>query len=608
MTLPVALAELLDTSLALVGCAAIDVGLPLGDGPRYAGLFADANTTLWSGALRILQAIVAAAPFLVTGAVVAGCIRGLLGEERLRAWLGVGRRSGPLRAWLLGILLPVDSLGALPVAAEMRRSGVPGGTVLSFVLVAPVLNPISILYGLSNIVPHTLLFFAVGTFAVSTGIGRLWNRVIGSAHGEAVGDSIAGRSDDADAGAAGVEPNETATAFRPRFGSRPPGGLDRILLAATTAARSVVGPVAKDLALALLAVGLLGALLPHGLLQTSLTRENAWAPVLMGLVAIPAYVTPIDVMMHFGNIVRDGYSLGAAFALIVLGAGANVGVAAWVRRDYGLRPLLLFVALLIGSTLVIGLTADRTLVHGRADAADHTHAFDTFTRLPQVFDQNANLSWALGYVAAEIRQNQTSGTAEVAGLVALAALVVIGLAVRIPAVGRWVDRRTQPETIDPEAAIAGGDGNDAPPSGLSYELSARQLAAVGIVGVVTLAVAGLYLLYPPPGELMSEIGNIRLGLYDAIDEVDGEETARRTAQFRVQLDKLPTAIRIRGGTVTEAQLEAIGQMRHALDTTRKAVERADGEAADATNVLKARLMRRHLEDTFRTCKQAFQAE
>ena len=113
----------------------------LADGPGYTGFFADLDTTFWSGVLRIASAMVAAAPFLVAGVFAAGILRGMVGAERTRSILGVGHWSGPFRAWGLGVLLPICSLGALPVARELRRAGIPSGTVLSFVLVAPVLNP-----------------------------------------------------------------------------------------------------------------------------------------------------------------------------------------------------------------------------------------------------------------------------------------------------------------------------------------------------------------------------------------------------------------------------------------------------------------------------------
>ena len=68
----------------------------------------------------------------------------------------------------------IDSRGNPTVEVEVTlqgggfgRAGVPSGTVLSFVLVAPVLNPVSIVYGLSHIAPIMLVYFAVGTFVVA---------------------------------------------------------------------------------------------------------------------------------------------------------------------------------------------------------------------------------------------------------------------------------------------------------------------------------------------------------------------------------------------------------------------------------------------------------
>ena len=81
----------------------------LGDagGHGHVEVFTDFNTTFWSGVLRAVQAMVAAAPFLVGGLVVAGILRGIVGADRMRTILGVGHWSGPLRAWALGMLLPI---------------------------------------------------------------------------------------------------------------------------------------------------------------------------------------------------------------------------------------------------------------------------------------------------------------------------------------------------------------------------------------------------------------------------------------------------------------------------------------------------------------------
>ena len=530
--------------------------LILADGPGYTGLFSDFNTTFWSGVLRMAYAVVAAAPFLVAGVIAAGILRGMVGADRIGRILGVGHWSGPFRAWGLGVLLPICSLGALPVARELRRAGVPSGTVLSFVLVAPVLNPVSIIYGLSHIEPATLLYFAVGTFVVSVGIGLAWNR------------AIADRSDH--------RPEQLETA--------PRNSTHRLAIVADTAARGLVGPAFVDYGLALLAVGFLGAFLPHGVLQTGMTRDNVLAPIIMGLVAIPVYVTPTDVMMHFGHIVRDGYSLGAAFALIVLGAGANVGVANWLRRDYGIRPLLLFVLMLIGSTLIIGVTADRTIVHGKATMEDHTHAFDPFTRLARVPDQ-VGPSWVFENVRASIQKHE--GGAEAYGLALLGILTLAGILLRLTGDRFSVERLFEASTDEPQA------------SGPAWNptLSAGQLATAGILGMIGLATVGLYVFYPPVDELIEDMSVIRVEAYDAVRIADSIELDRRIIQWKRQMEKLPTSVQIRGGSVTDEGREDLREFLYSLETLQQHVR--------ARRKTEARMMRSYVERLYRKCCDNF---
>lgn len=527
--------------------------LLFGDGAGYSGLFADFDTTVWSAVLRIAQATVAAAPFLVAGALAAGLLRGMVGGNRVRAILGVGHWTGPLRAWLLGILLPICSLGAIPVARELRRAGIPSGTVLSFVLVAPVLNPVSIIYGLSHIALDMLLLFAAGTFCVSVGIGLVWNRL------------VAAERD--------AEPEEIEAV--------PRDSLARLAVAGGTAARALAGPAFVDYGLALLAVGVLGALLPHGVLQTGLTRDNPLAPVWMGLVAIPAYVTPTEVMMHFGHIVRDGYSLGAALALIVLGAGANVGVANWVRRDYGVKPLLLFVSMLIGSTFVIGLTADRVISNGNATVADHTHAFDSFTRLSSVSQNQANLGW----VYAELEKTVTYDQA--CGLALFVVLACSGLLLRLTGDGSG----SVESAANASAELTTPDWNPA--------LSPMQLCLAGVIGVLGLAALGMYIYYPAVDELFDDMNYVRANVYGAVREGDAAEAQRRITQWRSNAEKLPTSLMIRTGSVDDSLRTSVDDVLYSLDTLESYML--------AGKYREARAMVTYVDKVYGDCREEFRA-
>ncbi len=91
--------------------------------------------------------------------------------------------------------------------------------------------------------------------------------------------------------------------------------------------------------LALIAVSgtlLIGMLLPHGALQSSVEQNDPLAPALMTAVAIPIYATPMLAMSQLGMMFAHGNSPGAAFSLLLLGTGINIATLFWIAKNYGL--------------------------------------------------------------------------------------------------------------------------------------------------------------------------------------------------------------------------------------------------------------------------------
>ncbi len=131
---------------------------------------------------RTLQTALEAAPTLFCGLVLAGLIRGLIRPELLRRWFTNNSRIGPLRACAIGFLLPVCSFGVLPVAWELRRAGVARATGLTFLLMAPLANPLSLasalkkLGGQGVIALNTYLGLLLAACAVLAGVSILLGR------------------------------------------------------------------------------------------------------------------------------------------------------------------------------------------------------------------------------------------------------------------------------------------------------------------------------------------------------------------------------------------------------------------------------------------------
>ena len=201
----------------------------------------------------------------------------------------------------------------------------------------------------------------------------------------------------------------------------------RLAVVGDTAARGLLGTFPLDFALVVLSMGLLGAFLPYGTFQTAMRRENPFAPLLTAFAAVPLYVNPTEAIRVIGTTIRDGFSVGAAFSFLVLGAGTILATMNGMRRESGWRKALLFAVVLLVSTLALAHAADLFPPRSPSAPQSHTHAFDGFTRLSSVDRERASLSAAIKMVLGRLHPNESVGLIVVAGLlVAGAVLTLIG--------------------------------------------------------------------------------------------------------------------------------------------------------------------------------------
>ncbi len=131
------------------------------------------------GLLRASQVFIDASIWIAFGCFIAAIFRNMLGAEKTRSLFGDDSRMGLLIGWGIGMLLPVCSLGVIPVVRELHRSGVKSGTIIAFGLTAPLFNPLSILYGLSMSDPITVIIFSAAAMLIVTGLGAIWGNFIG---------------------------------------------------------------------------------------------------------------------------------------------------------------------------------------------------------------------------------------------------------------------------------------------------------------------------------------------------------------------------------------------------------------------------------------------
>jgi uncharacterized membrane protein YraQ (UPF0718 family) len=410
---------------------------------------------------RFGQVFLESALTLVVGIVTASVFRRMVGMEATRRLFGRGAR-GLWRGWLAGMLLPVCSLGVIPVARELRRAGVPSGTVLSFVLAAPLLNPISFLYGLTLAEPTTIGCFIAASLAVSTGAGWLWDRVF-------------------DRGIAVPHPADEPT---------PQEGLRRLLAVAVTAAKETWGASKIFYLAGWSGSALLAAVIPNGALQTTMAHDDPTAPLLMSLIAVPIYSSPLPGMQKIGLMFDHGNSVGAAFVLFTLGLGLNVGLWLWTLASFGRRLLVWWAAVFV---VIIGLAylSEPILFPEGKRQEDHTHAFDDYC-CPFASGSSGELWGRAGKKLAE-----QFGPMEQAATTCLIVLTI----------GAWLTCRWNRDgrlerwlTSVPSKPTSGW---------WNVPVPGRVLGLCTILGLIVFSVIGAYVYYPPIDQSLTELAQYR---------------------------------------------------------------------------------------------------
>lgn len=515
------------------------------------------SSAFWGFLLRFGEAAIESSLTLVIGVAVAGVFRRMVGPAGTRKLFGSGLK-GLFRGWLAGMLLPVCSLGVIPVARELRRSGVPGGTVLAFVLAAPLLNPISFLYGLTLAEPVVILTFAGLSLTLSTLAGALWNRAFAPA---------TARAEDEDrARVADAEP-------------LPPAGAKRVLAVVTTAARELAGRDLIFYATGLLGSALLSALIPFGSLQHAMLHSDKSSPLMMTALAVPLYSSPLPGMMKIGLMFEHGNSIGAAFVLFCLGIGTSLGTICWLLVDFGTKRVVRWLSAYVVIVLGFAYLCEPLLYDRRKTEADHTHAFDDYScpfpsgasGLPQA-------------TAAKLAQR--FGPLERPAVYALCGLLAAGVLVR------RADRNGALECwlVAPQAL-------ERPRAKWDINIPGPVLGGLALVALVGLSVLGAYVYYPDRDQCFDEMASVHANAWVAVRTGKKDEAIRHLEHWDLVTRKLQVGVYIRDFAVTAEQAKAVDDLREELEEVR------DSLIAGNTDGAKAALPK--LEEAYRKCKDAY---
>lgn len=433
---------------------------------------------LVGGSVRIIQGLAAAAPTLLVGLLIAAILRYYLGREGTQRLFGGGTLRSLPQSWLVGMLLPVCSIGVLPILIQMRRSGIKPGAMSAFALSAPLFNPLSLLYGLTLSRPLVIILFAIGSLIIVTTLGLLWDAL---ARG---GKSSTGEGKD-----------DSCDAF---IGPR---RLAAVLIHMT---REATGTTVGLMVLALLGLAVLAALLPYGSMQHSVERDDPLAPLTMTAVAVPVYATPMLAMSQLGMMFQHANAPGAAFALLILGTGMNLATPYWFARHYGSKASAVWMISLVLIVLGIAYCINKPLMPSGVEPAGHTHAFDIYTNPISAAHHGL---WATAKESL-VKQVDLAGWVALAGL---GMLVIVGTTLRVLG-------------VDEEKLVTSAGNTDTLSRRTNFDVVVprKVIGATLLSGLVAMSVVACYAYYPPPNECLEEIALARAECLSAANSGDPE--------------------------------------------------------------------------------------
>jgi len=103
------------------------------------------NPKLQVFTIVVLAILLEALPFLLVGALISGVIEVFVPEEKIEKFFPKNKLLSAVAGSFLGIFFPVCSCGNVPVAKRLLKKGVPVPGAISYLLAAPIINPVTIL-------------------------------------------------------------------------------------------------------------------------------------------------------------------------------------------------------------------------------------------------------------------------------------------------------------------------------------------------------------------------------------------------------------------------------------------------------------------------------
>jgi uncharacterized membrane protein YraQ (UPF0718 family) len=270
---------------------------------------------------------------LLIGFILAGVIRALLTPTALTSFFGKGRFTQIFTASIIGVPLPLCSCSVLPVAAQLRRSGLSREGTVSFLISTPETGADSIALSVKLLGP---------IFAVVRPIAALFTALVSG-----LVTLFLVKKNDTQINLPVIEPAS----------QKKPGLISRLWEGQVYVVTDMIPELAYYLFWGYVLAGAAAALIPTDLLQSGLAPWLQYAGVIA--VSLPVYVCATSSTPLAAVLMSLGILPGAVLTFLLVGPATNLTSLVVQKRILGLKVTVMMTASIIICAVICGVVMDR---------------------------------------------------------------------------------------------------------------------------------------------------------------------------------------------------------------------------------------------------------
>lgn len=274
--------------------------------------------------------------------MLAGLLKYFLNERDLLRLLAGGRGKGVVRAALVGLPLPLCSCSVLPVATQLRRSGVSKGAVASFLIATPEsgVDSVMLTYALTD--PVLTVARPVTAFVTALAAGGLESVSRPSRVDRLLAEAP---PCGCDSGACGLPQEKTGRSL--------PGAL-------RYAFTDIMSDLAPYLLIGFVLAGLAGALLGDSMATLPDVLRTGWGGYAGAVIAgLPLYICASASTPLAAVLLAAGFSPGMVLVFMLVGPATNLTSLVVVRQLLGSLGTMRYLLVIVVVSIAAGLLVDQ---------------------------------------------------------------------------------------------------------------------------------------------------------------------------------------------------------------------------------------------------------